>query len=160
MSSDLELPRKYSLRIAGRKIVFRKRSDESADHVRCKALAVALYSDEYPDTMVEQAVGDRYKPDLVSMSASGEPAFWAECGQVGKRKIEALLRRYPRTHFVFLKYGSLPVGFVRIVERAADRAKRTAPVDLVALPSELSNQIDPDGTVSISLEDCEVRRLW
>lgn len=159
MSSDLELPRKYSLKIGGRTVVFRKKRDESAEHVLCKALALTLLSDDYPDSVVEYPIGDRYKPDVVSLGSDGDPELWVECGQVGKRKIRALLRRYPRTHFVFLKYGSLPTGFVRLVERAAEDARRTAPVELIALPQDMGSSIESDGTVQIRRDECEIVRI-
>lgn len=159
MCSELELPRKYSLKIGGRTVVFRKKPDESAEHVLCKALTLTLLSDDYPDRFVEYAVGDRYRPDVVSLDRDGEPELWAECGQVGKRKIQALLRRYPRTHFVFLKYGSLPVGFVRLVERAVADVRRDAPVELIALPSDMDSRVASDGTVRIRRADCTVVRL-
>lgn len=159
MSSDLELPRKYSLKIGGRTVVFRKKSDESAEHVLCKALALSLFAHEYPDSLVEYGVGDRYKPDVVSLTEEGEPELWAECGQVGKQKIRALLRRYRRTRFVFFKYGEIPDGFAKLVEKAVNDSRREAPVELVALPRDMASRIASDGTVSISREDCSILRI-
>ena len=37
--------------------------------------------------VVEIRVGDRYKPDVVSLDGQGQPRFWGEAGRVGSAAI-------------------------------------------------------------------------
>ena len=74
MMSDLPLRRKWTLRAHGNQVVLVKKPGESGEHVIMKALLWALYLPLYPDLTVEVPVGDRYKPDLVSLDAQGRPA--------------------------------------------------------------------------------------
>lgn len=88
---ELRLRRKWTLRAHGRQVVFVKKPVESTEHVVMKALIWALYLPQYPDLIVEIPVGDKYKPDVVSLDAQGEPVFWGEAGDV------STARRYVRS---------------------------------------------------------------
>ncbi|MFW6215548.1 MAG: hypothetical protein ACOC45_06335, partial [Alkalispirochaetaceae bacterium] len=99
-----EIRRKITLTIAGRKVVLIKKRQESLDHVLGKAILLELYAPRFPDTKIEVGLPDRYKPDLLALDESGEPRFWGEVGQVKKKKVEQLLRRYPGTCFAFARH--------------------------------------------------------
>jgi hypothetical protein len=66
------LPRKWTLHAHGQRNVFVKGDRESTEHVLMKIFIWALYLPEYPKLYVETRIGDKYKPDVVQMSA---PAF-------------------------------------------------------------------------------------
>ena len=94
MTQDLLLRRKWKLRAHDQQVIFVKKAGESAEHVLMKAFIWALYLPDYPDMLVEVRIGDRYKPDLVSMDpVQAAPRFWGEAGQVGRAKIHKLVRR-------------------------------------------------------------------
>jgi hypothetical protein len=71
---------KWTLRSGGQTVVFAKKSNEKASHVLMKAFLWALYLPKYPDITVEIHVGDRYKPDVVSLDERRQPIFWGESG--------------------------------------------------------------------------------
>jgi hypothetical protein len=145
------LRRKLTLTLAGRKIVLIKKAQESLEHVLGKAGIMALYGEEYPDMQVEVPARDRYKPDLLVTDEAGEPLFWAEVGQVKKKKVEQLLKRYPATHFVFARHGLDPVAFERLVRKAAAGARHEGGriVDVLGLPPEKEIFIEEDGSFSL-----------
>lgn len=151
MTEDLLLRRKWTLRAHGRQVVFVKKPVESSTHVVMKALLWALYLPQYPDLTVEVAIGDRYKPDLVSLDERGEPRFWGEAGDVSTAKIRSLARRYRRTHFALAKWDTRLDPLTGIVEDALRGLGRSAPFDLISFPPDAVDRfIADDGTIRIS----------
>lgn len=146
--ADGGLRLKLTLTLSGRKIVLIKKAQESLEHVLGKASIMALYGEVYPDMQVEVPAGDRYKPDLLKTNEAGEPLFWAEVGQVKKRKVEQLLKRYPATHFVFARHRIDPVAFERLVRKAVSEARHEPGriVDVLGLPPEKGIFIEEDGS--------------
>jgi len=160
MTKELFLRRKWTLRAHGEKVVFVKRSNERREHVLMKAFLWALYLPEYPDLVVEVPVGDRYKPDVVSMDARGEPRFWGEAGHVSPGKVESLVRRYRATHFALAKWDTDLDPFVRWVEEAADRYGRRAPFDLLRFPPDSAKLfVDARGEIRLRRDDVESVRI-
>ena len=156
MGSDLLLRRKWTLRAHGKQVVFVKRQNESREHVIMKALLWALYLPAYPDLLVETAIGDRFKPDVVQLAPDGTPVFWGESGQVSVRKLDSLLRRYPTTHFALAKWTSNLTPHAEIVADAVAARRRHAPLDLIAFPEESAERFfGEDGEVSIGFGDVE-----
>lgn len=82
----------YDWELAGRSLRLWKPVGESYEHVLMKALGYAMFVSEYPNLQVEQKVGLRYKPDLVSRDEHGRFHFWGECGSVTIRKLGWLLK--------------------------------------------------------------------
>ncbi len=160
MTDDLHLRRKWTLRAHGRQVVFVKKPVESTEHVVMKALLWALYLPEYPDLVVEIKIGDRYKPDVVSLDATGEPVFWGEAGDVSTAKIRSLARRFKRTHFALGKW-SAPLGpLAAIVRDATDGLGRKAPFDLISFPHDAAERfIDDDGVIHVRHEDLNWLRI-
>ncbi len=160
MGTDLLLRRKITLRAHGRQAVFIKRSVESGEHVLMKAFLWALYLPTYPDLMIEVPIGDRYKPDVVSLDAHGKPLFWGESGKVGRSKIESLARRYRDTHFALAKWATRLDPYVDLVHAALNGLDRTAPFDLLSFPPDSADRfIHPDGSIHIRHEDIEWIRI-
>lgn len=159
------LPRKWMLHAHGKRNVFVKGAQESAEHVLMKIFLWALYLPQYPDLDVETRIGDRYKPDVVQLSAplfdgSREPVFWGESEQVSSKKIRALVRRYPATHFAIAKWDHSLKPHAAIVTEALDGVNRSAPFDLIRIPGVGAQRfIDAEGSVSITFEDVEWLRL-
>jgi len=152
------LRQKYTFRFGGRKIIFIKKPSESEAHVLGKAVLFALYRDEYPDLTVEIPVEGKYKPDLVSFDEGGRPRFWAESGTVSRRKVADLLHKYPATHLVFLRHTLNVDTFAELVEKACASLprNRTAPVEIIGRPADLSPFIDKKHELSIRRSDCRV----
>jgi hypothetical protein len=160
MSSDLFLRRKLTLRTAGDQVVFVKRPMESIEHVIMKALLWALYAEEYPQRSVEIRIGDRYKPDVVSLDGTDNPVFWAEAGKVGEAKIRSLARRFPSTHFAMGKWDTALEPYAAIIRDACSQAKRRAPFDLIRFPSDsVARFITNDRDVAIDRSDVEIIRI-
>jgi hypothetical protein len=110
--------------------------------------------------MVEVAIGDRYKPDLVARDETGKPVFWGEAGQVSVDKIRALGKRYRDTHFAMAKWDRRLVPVVDLVREALDSVERQAPFDLISFPRDsLTRFIDQDNHIHIRFEDVEWVRL-
>jgi hypothetical protein len=146
------------LRAHGQHNVFKWGRQERSVHTIMKALLWALYLPEYPQMSVEVRIGDHYKPDVVSMpegpsiySATLEPRFWGEAGQVGKAKIYTLVRRYRETHFAIAKWDTAMRPFEELVTAALEDVDRSAPFDLIVFPPDSAERyIDPSGEITIS----------
>jgi hypothetical protein len=163
MTSDLLLRRKWTLRAHGRQVVFVKRTNERSAHVLMKAFLWALYLPQYPDLKVETAIGDRFKPDVVSLRMDdpyAEPRFWGEAGQVGVDKIRSLARRYRHTHFAIARWETSLRPLTEIVKKALDGLDRTAPFDLISFDADSATHfIDETGEITVSHSDVEWIRL-
>ena len=158
--SDLHLRRKWTFRAHGQQVVLIKRPIEKSTHVLMKAFLWALYLPDYPALAVEVGIGLRYKPDVVGLDEAGDPVFWGESGQVGADKLETLLRRYRRTHFAFAKWETRLDPLAATVSAVAQKARRTAPIDLFNFPPDSAERfIGADGTISLSHADVEWRRI-
>jgi hypothetical protein len=154
MNPDLKLRRKWTLRAHGRQMVFLKKPFESDIHVFSKAFIWALFLPAYPNLCVEIQAGGRYKPDVVQFDDNGEPIFWAEAGQVGRRKIRALVQRYRSAHLVFAKWNQDLMPLHRILKKELGAVQRRAPIDLISFPAESDERfIKADGTIQISFSD-------
>ena len=154
MNPDLKLRRKWTLRAHGRQMVFLKKPFESDIHVFSKAFIWALFLPVYPNLSVEIQAGGRYKPDVVQFDDNGEPIFWAEAGQVGRRKIRALVQRYRSAHLVFAKWNQDLMPLNRILKKELGAVQRRAPIELISFPAESDERfIKADGTIQISFSD-------
>jgi hypothetical protein len=84
----------------------------------------------------------------------GRPRFWGEAGHVGPDKIEALVDRYPDTHFAVAKWDRALDPFLATMEAAVHPVDRTAPVDLLRFPSDSAGRfVDEKGRISTSWDD-------
>ena len=131
--AELHLPRTLRIHAAGRTLVLAKRAGESTAHVLLKAIGYARYAPVYSGLRVEVPVGngDRYKPDLVATGDAGEPLVWIECGHADVDKMRKLLRRYPRTHFVWLRRQSLWYGATEIMRDVLAARPHRATVEVI-----------------------------
>ncbi len=141
------IPRKITVRTAGRNVVLRKGREESEQHVLLKALIFSLYADRYPGLAVEVSIGHRYKPDLVALDDEGRPLFWAECGQIGRDKIARLLRQLPNTHLVFAKQATRLQPFERIIRQAWPSSGRSGLVELLSFRADAAGCLESVETV-------------
>jgi hypothetical protein len=157
---ELTLRRKWTLRAHGQQVVFVKRQGERTEHVVMKALLWALYLPDYPDLKVEIHIGDRYKPDVVSLDPWQRPRFWGEAGRIRPDKIETLVKRYRATHFAIAKWDTPLAPFVDIVEEALMDIQREAPFDLIRVPSDAAERfIDERGEIRVRREDLAWRQF-
>jgi hypothetical protein len=160
MSDPFIVPRKWKLKAHGQKVVFSRTPQERAVHVLMKAYLWALYLPEYPNMMVEVRIGDRYKPDVVSLDEMENPLFWGESGQVGLEKIQKLVQRYPNTHFAIAKWKRRLGPLVELVQEARDTSRHNARFDLISFqPDSIKRFIDADNQVSLTHDDLEWVRL-
>ena len=160
MTSDLMLPRKWTLRAHGIQVVFVKKPNERSAHVIMKALLWALYLPQYPDMAVEVRIGDKYKPDVVRLDAEGYPVFWGEAGAVSAAKIASLVRRYRDTHFVMSKWDTRLDPYATLVRKALTGVQRSAPFDLIRFPADSAARfIGEKGHVRITFDDLTWLRL-
>lgn len=162
MTSELLLRRKWTLRAHGQQVVFVKRSNERAAHVLMKAFLWALYLPQYPDLKVEYSIGDRFKPDVVSLPHEpvAKPRFWGEAGQVSTDKIHALARRYRQTHFAVAKWSTSLMPFQELIAQALAGTKHCAPFDLLCFPADSAERfINTCGEIALTHADIEWLRL-
>jgi len=160
MTRDLFLRRKWTLRAHGEQVVFVKRANERREHVLMKAFLWALYLPHYPDLVVEIPVGDRYKPDVVSLTPHGDPRFWGEAGHVSPSKIHSLMKRYRDTHFALAKWDTDLDPFVEIVRDALQDFDRRAPFDLIRFPVDSAERfVGRRGEINLKGEDLDWVRL-
>lgn len=154
------LRRKLTVRAHGQSLVLIKRPIESAEHVIQKALLWARYLRSYPDLRVEVELPtpSRYKPDLLSLDPLNEPRFWGECGVVSIDKLQFLLNRYKRTHFVFSKWDTRIDLFANSIEDALPKRARSAPVELIGFPAAAAEWIADDGTITIDEPQLDIHR--
>jgi hypothetical protein len=159
MTSDLFLRRKWTLRAHGEQVVFVKRANERAEHVALKAFLWALYLPAYPDLTVEVSVGDRYKPDVVSLNPPGKPRFWGEAGHVSPGKIHSLVRRYRETHFALAKWDTPLDPFIDIVQDVIQEFEPDAPFDLLRFPADSAERFIKHGEIRVAHADLDWVRL-
>ncbi len=159
MDDDLLLRGKYTFRTGQNKLVVVKKPVESLRHVVMKALLWALYLPAYPQVRVEVPIGYKYKPDLVQMGPQG-PEFWAEAGSVGARKLEQVLKRFPRTHLALAVWDASPLPMQHRISRLLRQTNRRAPIDVIGFPADSDKQyITPHGAIQIHHDDLNWRRL-
>lgn len=160
MTRDLFLRRKWTLRAHGEQVVFVKRANERREHVLMKAFLWALYLPDYPDLLVEVPVGDRYKPDVVSLDLRSQPRFWGEAGHVSPSKIRSLVRRYRDTHFALAKWDTDLDPFIETTRDAIDAYDQRAPFDLLRFPADSAERfIDDRGAIHLKHEAIDWVRL-
>ena len=160
MTTDLLLPRKWTLRAHGQQVVFVKKQNERSAHVLMKAFLWALYLPSYPDLQVEKPIGDRYKPDVVMLDDQKRPLFWGEAGAVSEKKLNALARRFRHTHIAIAKWDTSLTPFATLVQRAVRQQKRTAPIDLLQFPGDSATRfIDAAGNLKLSFNDIQIRQF-
>lgn len=158
MPDKFILPRKLRLTAHGQRNVFTRGRNERETHVIMKAFIWALYLPTYPDLTVEVHVGDRYKPDVVSIDetaaikdANGKFRFWGESGRVGEDKIFSLARRFPDTHFAIAKWEKNLKPLEQMVREAVSVRERSAPFDLLRFESgDAERFIDEKGNVTLT----------
>lgn len=99
----LERELRYDFELAGRRVRLWKKRGESYEHVLMKALGYALFINEFPQLLIEERVGLRYKPDLVARADDGRFLFWGECGANSLRKTGWLLKHAGVERLVLFK---------------------------------------------------------
>lgn len=160
MTDELFLRRKWTLRAHDQQVVFVKKVNERREHVLMKAFLWALYLPDYPDLVVEIRIGDRYKPDVVSLDGRGRPHFWGEAGHVGADKVHSLARRYRDTHFAVAKWDTRLEPFVDLVREAMEGLRRSAPFDVLNFPPDSATSfIGERGEICLRHDDLEWVRL-
>jgi hypothetical protein len=167
MADKFALPRKIKLTAHGQSMVFSKNPRERDAHVLMKAFIWALYLPQYPNLNVEVYVGDRYKPDVVSIDetagirdANQRFLFWGESGRVGRDKIISLAKRYPYTHLVIAKWETNLKPLEHRVRKAVADTQRTAPFDLLRFePGDAERFIDRKGNVKLTHDDIQWVRI-
>ncbi len=156
MGSDLGLRRKYTFKIGGRNLVLIKKAQESYEHVLMKALGFALYVPRYPNLIVEYAIGDKYKPDLVQLDDRGQPVFWGECGDIAAEKIRRLARKYRPAHIVIFKMDANLTPFAELIRKKTTGLEREGILELVGFPQDAYRFVSERGQVSITFDHCRV----
>ena len=158
MTSHILTRHKWALYSHGQHIVVVKGRNERFVHPLMKALLWGLYIADYPNITIEIRLNDRYKPDVVAFEPAdelraGTPLFWGEAGQVGRKKIESLARRYPHTHLAIAKWDARLDPHIAIVEKALKGMRRTAPFDLISFAPDSDRFIDADGNITLTHAD-------
>ncbi|MEM7347481.1 MAG: hypothetical protein AAF485_24845, partial [Chloroflexota bacterium] len=147
-------------RAHNKQVVFIKKSNEKTTHVLLKAFLWALYLPSYPNLRVEVKIGDRYKPDVVSLDSEKSPEFWGEAGQISPEKIRSLVRRYRHTHFAIAKWVTSLDPLEAIVSDALNEFPRDTPFDLIAFPDDSAERfIDSQGQVIVDFDDIVWKRF-
>lgn len=160
MDQDLMLRRKWTFKAHGKQIVLVKKRNEQSRHVLMKAFLWALYLPSFPRLTVEVGIGERFKPDVVSLTPAGTPDFWGEAGHTGIQKTRYLLRRYRTTHIAVGKWDVQLKPFASIVTKALAGVERDQPVDLLRFPSDSAERfIDGEGNVHLTHDDLEWIRI-
>lgn len=168
MTSELFLRRKLTLRSHGRQVILIKNRNESLEHILMKSLLWSIALNDYPDARIEVSVGDRYKPDVVSLypSTAGEPGligtprFWGEAGQVSEKKYRSLFRRFTHTHFAIGKWNARLDPHIGMIRNAVSGFRRFAPIDLFCFPDDSAERfIDAGGHIRVDLDELVWKRL-
>lgn len=163
--SKILMRRKWRLYAHGQSIVVVCGQRELFVHPLMKAYLWALYLPQYPKARIEIRIGDKYKPDVVAFGEASAvyqapvPLFWGEAGQVKREKIQALVKRYPKTHFALGKWDTRLKPYVEMVSEALEGLERQAPFDLINFPDNSDSLVDEDGNIHIGFEHVEFIRL-
>jgi len=103
----------HNFTLVGRQTRLWQNTGETYGHVLMKALAYAMFVDEYPTLEIERRVGLRYKPDLISIGQNGGFDLWCECGENSIRKTAWILKHANAKRLVLFKIGGLYEPLVR-----------------------------------------------
>ena len=145
----------------GRSCTLVKVRGESVQHCLMKGFVWALLLPMYPDAVCELDIGHHYKPDVVSLTEQGAPAFWGECGAVTTTKLGKLAAEFPATHFVVCKWAHSDVsGYAEQLRSELALPPRTAPFELLSIPDNgPAEYISDNGEVSLTRDDLQVVQL-
>jgi uncharacterized protein YaeQ len=91
---------------AREKIVLESRSSESDRHIALKVLAYLCFRDTVMplSLRIEQAVGQRHKPDLVSLEPeTGRVRLWIDCGQIEPKRLGRIVAANPTAEIIVVK---------------------------------------------------------
>jgi len=159
---------------AGLQLPFLKARGESKEHLLMKALMWSLMLETETNVECELDIGHRYKPDVVALSANGQPRWWGECGSVSAEKLSVLRKAFPSTRITVCKWGHSDLsGYAGQLRQAlpavhvdADGAPVGAPIDLVSFPVDsVERFVADDGALSVTWEcvdtmevECKVAR--
>lgn len=161
-----------------------KKPRESLSHVLGKGLIWSLFKDRYgsqpnQQILVETPIPeeDRFVPDVVAFECDTtirkpeeelfpielkgkHPTFWGESGRMSAEKAAALACKYPNTHFVHFRWGSMvTMDIFEEIENAVlpTLQRRTAPFQFALIPEKPSQFLAEDGTVLLKKEDIQWR---
>ena len=105
------------------KRVLESRAGESDRHIALKILAYLLFRERALPLplLVEQAVGQRHKPDLAAIDAEGAVCLWIDCGQIEPKRLARIVQ-------------SNPDACILVVKPTAEEARLYAQAAARALP--------------------------
>jgi uncharacterized protein YaeQ len=109
------------------KLVLESKSGESARHIALKILAYTLFRDEAAPLplRIEQGVGQRHKPDLVTTAPeTGAVQFWIDCGQIEVQRLGRIATTNRQARIVVLKPSA---NEARLYARSAAKFLPDAP---------------------------------
>ena len=152
------LARKFNFKTADQRLVLYKHPQERDSHIWMKTLLWALYLSLFPELQVEVRAQDRFKPDLVCFDLTQQPVFWGEAGAVHPQKYLKLLKRYPRTHFAFARWGLSLSQHQKLVEPYIDVRRRQAPVDLIRFDDAAQTYFTDSPEIKIGFQDIDWKR--
>ena len=148
------------------RVIFSSFPGESTWHVSLKLLAYLIYRRR--DPLVERAVGQRFKPDLVVLKDDGRVRLWIDCGETSIRKLERVVARNPIARVVIVKdtvrhlegYRALADAALRDTSRVLYLAPDDALIDGMAAAMRQRNRVHfamgPAG-VRIELNDARFK---
>ncbi|MFT6397138.1 MAG: hypothetical protein ACJAYU_001884 [Bradymonadia bacterium] len=129
------------------RLFLEKYAGESRRHVAMKLASWVTWFNE--EMLVEKAVGQRYKPDLVRLHASGKPAEWIDCGRTSIRKLDhltthnddCLVRIVKAERSELVSYVKLAAKVLRNPQRAKFYTFERGFIDAVAANLEGRHQL-------------------
>ncbi len=86
---------------AQRRVFLRKKRGESIQHVAMKLVSCVLFYHE--ELLIEESIGQHYKPDLVRLNEYEEPVQWVDCGQTSLQKLDKITRQNRQTYIEIVK---------------------------------------------------------
>ena len=151
--------KKYNFSFNGTKIIISKKDHDTEFHPYAKALVYALYHTQYRTIRVEPQVDDRYTPDLCALDDGGTVILWAEVGNFSLDKIEKLIKKYRRAHFVFVKEERDLLIFNKHLDKLAKEVHTLPLIEIIVYPEHFKDwNVSEEGDVFIRKEDVNIIR--
>jgi hypothetical protein len=156
----LQTNKKYTFAFGERKVVINKLAHESEFHPYAKALVFALFHKQYRSLRVgPQLPQERFQSDLCALDYDGTMLFWSEVGNVSLAKIEKLLKKYRKAHFVFVKEEQDAATFDKQLSKLTKSFLSIPLVDILVYPPHFQEwNVSQDGDVFIRKEDVQILR--
>lgn len=145
MPEDTDLEGRFRFRVGRRDhLVLYKRKGETADHVRLKAVAYAMFFREFENLQINPKLDFKIQPDLVSLNLEGEPDVWIQCDERKAGDIEYICKHTPAREVVLVTQDASTDDLIKRLKRHIHYRYAASKLKIVNFHDPVEDWMDPD----------------